>query len=73
MMNKQEIDDMMKDLPSQQVQEETLIQKITIGIMFILVLVLMMWAPDFILSEEECLQQNPRAITIGLCSESKAK
>ena len=72
-MNKQEIDDMMKDLPSQQVQEETLIQKITIGIMFILVLVLMMWAPDFILSEEECLQQNPRAITIGLCSESKAK
>jgi len=72
-MNKQEIDDMMKDLPSQQVQEETLIQKITIGIMFILVLVLMMWAPDFILSEEECLQQSPRAITIGLCSDLKAK
>jgi len=72
-MNKQEIDDMMKNLPSQQVQEETLIQKITIGIMFILVLVLMMWAPDFILSEEECLQQSPRAITIGLCSEPKAK
>ena len=72
-MNKQEIDDMMKDLPSQRVQEETLIQKITIGIMFILVLVLMMWAPDFILSEEECLQQRPRAITIGLCSDLKAK
>jgi len=72
-MNKQEIDDMMKDLPSQQVQEETLIQKITIGIMFILVLVLIMWAPDFVLTEEECLQQSPRAITIGLCSESKAK
>jgi hypothetical protein len=72
-MNKQEIDDMMKDLPSQQVQEETLIQKITIGIMFVLVLVLMMWAPDFVLTEEECLQQSPRAITIGLCSEPIAK
>jgi len=72
-MNKQEIDDMMKDLPSQQVQEETLIQKITIGIMFILILVLMMWAPDFVLTEEECLQQSPRTITIGLCSEPKAK
>lgn len=72
-MNKKEIDDMMKDLPSQQVQEETLIQKITIGIMFILILVLMMWAPDFVLTEEECLQQSPRAITIGLCSETIAK
>jgi hypothetical protein len=72
-MNKQEIDDMMKDLPSQQIQEETLIQKITIGIMFILILVLMVWAPDFVLTEEECLQQSPRAITIGLCSETIAK
>ena len=72
-MNKQEIDDMMRDLPSQQVQEETLIQKITIGIMFVLILVLMMWAPDFVLTEEECLQQSPRAITIGLCSETIAK
>lgn len=72
-MNKQEIDEMMKDLPSQQTPEETLIQKITIGIMFILILVLMMWAPDFILTEEECQQQSPRAITIGLCSETIAK
>ena len=72
-MNKNEIDEMMKDLPSQQVQEETLIQKITIGIMFILILVLMVWAPDFVLTEEECLQQSPRAITIGLCSEPIAK
>jgi hypothetical protein len=72
-MNKQEIDEMMKDLPSQQVQEETLIQKITIGIMFIAILFLMVWVPDFILTEEECLQQSPRAITIGLCNETKAK
>ena len=72
-MNKQEIDDMMKDLPSQQLPDETLIQKITIAIMFILVLFIATWAPDFILTEEECQQQNPRAITIGLCSEPKAK
>jgi hypothetical protein len=72
-MNKQEIDDMMKDLPSQQLPDETLIQKITIAIMFIVILFLMVWAPDFILTEEECQQQSPRAITIGLCSEPKAK
>jgi hypothetical protein len=54
-------------------KEETLIQKVTIGIMFILVLLLIMWVPDFILTEDECLQQSPRAITIGLCSETIAK
>jgi hypothetical protein len=72
-MNKREIDDMMKDLPSQQLPDETLIQKITIAIMFILVLFIATWAPDFMLTEEECQQQSPRAITIGLCSEPKAK
>jgi hypothetical protein len=72
-MNKREIDDMMKDLPSQQLPDETLIQNITIAIMFILVLFIATWAPDFMLTEEECQQQSPRAITIGLCSEPKAK
>jgi len=72
-MNKQEIDDMMKDLPSQQVQEETLIQKIVIGIMFLAVLFLLVWVPDFILTQEECEQQAPQAITSGLCNETKAK
>jgi len=72
-MNKQEIDDMMKDLPSQQVQEETLIQKIVIGIMFLAVLFLMVWVPDFILTQEECEKQTPQAITSGLCNETKAK
>jgi len=72
-MNKREIDDMMKDLPSQQLPDETLIQKITIAIMFILVLFIATWAPDFMLTEEECQQQSPHAITIGLCSEPKAK
>ena len=72
-MNKQEIDDMMKDLPSQQLPDETLIQKVTIAIMFIVIVFLMVWAPDFILTEEECKHQTPHAITSGLCIEPKAK
>ena len=72
-MNKQEINDMMKDLPSQQLPEETALQKFILGIMFIGFLVLWMWVPDFTLTEEECKQQTPRAITSGLCSEPKAK
>jgi hypothetical protein len=72
-MNKQEIDDMMKDLPSQQLPEETLIHKVTIGIMFLLFLVFWMWVPDFMLTEEQCQQQTPHAITSGLCTEPKAK
>jgi len=62
----------MKDLPSQQLPEETLIQKVTIGIMFVLFLVIWMWVPDFFLTEEECAKQAPQAITIGLCTEPKA-
>ena len=72
-MNKQEIDKMMKDLPIQQLPEETLIQKVTIGIMFLLFLVFWMWVPDFMLTEEQCQQQTPHAITSGLCTEPKAK
>jgi hypothetical protein len=66
-MNKHEIDEMMKDLPSQQPPEETLIQKVTIGIMLVLVLILMMWVPDFDLTEQECAQQTARAYTGNLC------
>jgi len=72
-MNKQEIDDMMKDLPSQQLPEETALQKFLIGIMFIAFLLLWMWVPNFMLTEEECKQQTAQAITSGLCSEPKAK
>jgi len=72
-MNKQEIDDMMKDLPSQQLPEETLIQKVTIGIMFLLFLVFWMWVPDFFLTEEECKMQAPQTVLIGLCTEPKTK
>jgi hypothetical protein len=66
-MNKQEIDDMMKDLPSQQIPEETLAQKVVIGIMLLLVLFLMIWVPDFMLTEQECAQQSARAYTGNLC------
>ena len=66
-MNKQEIDDMMKDLPSQQPPEETLLQKVVIGIMFIAFLVFWMWVPDFDLTEQECAQQTARAYTGNLC------
>jgi len=72
-MNKQEIDDMMKNLPSQQLPEETHLQKFLIGIMFIAFLVFWMWVPNFMLTEEECQQQTAQAITSGLCNESKAK
>lgn len=66
-MNKQEIDDMMKDLPSQQLPEETALQKFIIGIMFIAFLLLWMWVPDFDLTEQECAQQKPQAYVGKLC------
>jgi hypothetical protein len=72
-MNKQEINDMMKDLPSQQLPDETLIQKMKVAIMLIVIFLLMVWVPDFTLTEEECKHQTPHAITSGLCSEPKAK
>jgi len=70
-MNKQEIDDMMKDLPSQQIPEETFAQKVVIGIMLILVLLLMTWVPDFMLTEDECAQQDSSAYVGDLCKEFK--
>ena len=72
-MNKQEIDDMMKDLPSQQLPDETLIQKMKVTIMLIVVFLLIAWVPDFTLSEEDCKNQDPRAYVGKLCSEPKAK
>lgn len=44
-MNREEIDDMMRRLPSQQ-PEETTAQKWLIGTMFIMFLILCMYAPD---------------------------
>jgi len=70
-MNKQEIDDMMKDLPSQQLPEETTLQKFTIAVIFILFLLFWMWVPDFTLTEDECAQQESSAYVRNLCREGK--
>ena len=70
-MNKQEIDDMMKDLPSQQLPDETLIQKITVATIFILILFLMVWVPDFTLTEDECDTQESTAFVRKLCHDKK--
>ena len=72
-MNKQEIDDMMKDLPSQQLPEETMLQKVILGIMFIAFLVFWMWVPDFTLTEEDCMKQDSSAYVKNICKESQAK
>jgi hypothetical protein len=54
-------------------REETLLEKVAIGTMFIAVLLLMAWVPDFTLDETDCAKQDPRAYVGNLCSESKAK
>ena len=72
-MNKKEIDDMMKDLPSQQLPEETVLQKFIIGIMLIAFVMFWMWVPDFTLDEEDCMKQESSAYVKNLCKESKAK
>jgi len=54
-------------------REETLLEKVVIGIMMALVFVLAAWVPDFTLSEEDCAKQSPRAYVGSLCSEAKAK
>ena len=54
-------------------REETLFQKVVIGIMFIAFLAFWMWVPDFTLSEEDCMKQDSSAYVKNLCSESKAK
>jgi len=54
-------------------KEETMLEKVVIGIMMVLVFVLMAWVPDFTLSEEECMKQDSSAYVKNLCSESQAK
>jgi hypothetical protein len=53
-------------------REETLLEKIAISIMFIAFLLLMVWVPDFTLSQEDCTKQSSYAYVDNLCSESKA-
>ncbi len=54
-------------------REETLLQKMVIGTMFILFLTFWTWVPDFTLSEQDCAKQDASAYVGKLCSESKAK
>jgi hypothetical protein len=54
-------------------KEETLLQKVVIGIMFIAFLVFWMWVPDFTLDEEDCAKQSTSAYVGSLCIESTAK
>jgi len=54
-------------------REESLLQKVVIGIMFIAFLMFWMWVPDFTLDEADCAKQDPRAYVGSLCIESKAK
>ena len=54
-------------------REETLLEKVVIAIMFLAILVFAAWVPDFVLTEEECKKQDPRAYVGNLCSELKAK
>jgi hypothetical protein len=54
-------------------REETLLEKIAIGIMMIGILLFAAWVPDFTLSEDDCMKQESSAYVKNLCSESKAK
>lgn len=60
-MNKQEIDEMMRELPSQQ-KPETKGQKIVIGMMFIMFVILCVYAPD--------IRYQPQESTNGNCQET---
>lgn len=62
-MNKQEIDEMMSRLPSQQ-KPETMGQKLLIGAWFIMFVILCVYAPDITYQPEEttngnCQKTNP--------------
>jgi hypothetical protein len=43
------------------------------AIIVALIIVLMVWVPDFTLDEQECMKQDSSAYVKNLCSESKAK
>jgi hypothetical protein len=54
-------------------REETMLEKVVIGIMMLAILLFAAWVPDFTLSEEDCMKQNSSAYVKNLCSESQAK
>jgi hypothetical protein len=63
-MNKQEIDEMMSRLPSQQ-KHETTLQKVWIGVWFIMFVILCVYAPD--------ITYQPKEIANGNCQENSVK
>jgi hypothetical protein len=54
-------------------REESLLEKVVNGIMFIAFLVFWMWVPDFTLDEEDCMKQKSSAYVKNICSEAQAK
>jgi hypothetical protein len=52
---------------------KTLIKNVLWAIMVALIICLMVWVPDFTLSEGDCMKQDSSAYVKNLCSESKAK
>ena len=54
-------------------KEETLLEKVVIGIMFTAFIVFWVWVPDFTLDEDDCAKQDASAYVGALCSESQAK
>lgn len=56
-MNKQEIDEMMSRLPSQQ-KPETMWQKVWIGVWFIMFIITCVYAPDIRYQPEEIANGN---------------
>jgi hypothetical protein len=52
---------------------KTLIQNALWAIIVALIIVLMVWVPDFTLDEQECMKQDSSAYVKNLCNESKAK
>lgn len=61
-MNRQEIDEMMSKLPSQQPQE-TLLEKVAIGIMFLVAVGFLMTIADF---EPDCFDQYNKRVNCEL-------
>lgn len=52
---------------------KTLIKNVLWAIIVALIIGLMVWVPDFTLSEDDCMKQESSAYVKNLCSESKAK
>jgi len=52
---------------------KSLLKNVFWAIIVVLIIVLMVWVPDFTLDEEDCAKQSTSAYVAKLCNESKAK